>query len=50
MAITTFFLLLAFILFVIAGVIVNPLWNRLVAFGLASLTVGLGALQVLGLG
>ena len=50
MGITTFFLLLAFILFVIAGVMINTLWNRLIAFGLALLTVGLGALQILGLG
>lgn len=50
MSITTFFLLLAFILFVIAGIIVTTRWNRLISFGLASLTIGLGALQVLGLG
>ena len=48
--ITTAFLLLAFILFLVAGIMVTTPWNRLIAFGLASLTIGLGALQVLGLG
>lgn len=47
---TTIFLFVAFIIFVIAAVITGPTWNRLLASGLACLTIGLGALKVFGLG
>jgi hypothetical protein len=44
-------LLIALILFVIAATVPQqPLWNRLVAIGLAFLAAGVGALQLLGVG
>lgn len=46
---TSIFLFVAFIIFVIAAVITGPTWNRLLASGLACVTIGLGALQVFGL-
>lgn len=46
---TTIFLFVAFIIFVIAAVITGPTWNRLLASGLACLTIGLGAFEILGL-
>lgn len=45
------FLFIAFILFVIAAFIgPQPIWNRLVAIGLAFAVAGLGALQLIGVG
>lgn len=50
MSLTAIFLLAAFIVFVVAAVINTPTWNRLIASGLALLTLGMGALSVIGMG
>lgn len=42
------FLLVAFILFVIAGIMTVPAWNRLISFGLAAAVIGLGGLRLFG--
>lgn len=48
--VTTVFLLIACILFIVAAVISVPTWNRLIAAGLACMTIGMGALSIAGVG